>query len=134
LKITASKKDVLWSYVGYFFNLGVNIVLLPFILRYLSREELGIWYTFTGIYALVILVDFGFSTTFVRNLTYAWSGVQDLQEEGFALIEGGGNPNILYIEQFIRLQKSIILFVLSCFNNNGDGRFGIYPLHHKRYK
>jgi hypothetical protein len=112
LQINTNKKDVLWSYLGYFFNLGVNVVLLPVILRYLSREELGIWYTFTGIYSLVILVDFGFSTTFVRNLTYAWSGVQALQTEGFAVIEGGENPNI-HLYQIIYQTTKKILFYLS---------------------
>lgn len=82
MNINVTKNDFIWSYLGHFFNLGTNIILLPVILRILTPEEIGIWYTFASVYALVILIDFGFSTNLIRNLTYAWSGAKKLISEG----------------------------------------------------
>ena len=74
MKVVISKKDIVWSYAGQILYSGVNILLLPFILTLLSSSELGLWYTFTAIGSLAMLIDFGFSTTFTRNVAYAWSG------------------------------------------------------------
>jgi hypothetical protein len=114
LRISATKKDIIWSYLGYFFNLGVNVIILPFVLRFLNQEELGIWYTFTSVYSLVIMIDIGFSTTFVKNLTYAWSGAKELQSEGISQVSDKETVNIhLYAVIYQTTKK--ILFILSGF-------------------
>ena len=53
---------------------GINVILLPVILRYLNSAELGVWYTFTSLYGLAMLIDFGFQTIITRNISYLWSG------------------------------------------------------------
>ena len=49
MAVNIGKKDVIWSYLGYFFNLCTNIILMPFILRAVEGNELGLWYTFLSV-------------------------------------------------------------------------------------
>lgn len=76
------KKDVMWSYISLAMIQGVNIVLLPIILKYLNSAELGLWYTFTSLYGLAMLIDFGFQTVIARNISYIWSGAKSINSTG----------------------------------------------------
>ena len=40
------RKDVLWGYVSLLLVQGINVILLPVILKFLNSAELGVWYTF----------------------------------------------------------------------------------------
>ena len=59
-----------------------NFLLLPFLVRFLTADELGLWYVYLAIGGLVALFEFGFSPTFSRNITYLWSGARELKKEG----------------------------------------------------
>ena len=39
MNIKITTRDFFWSYLGYF-NVGVVVILLPFILKFLPAEEL----------------------------------------------------------------------------------------------
>lgn len=82
MEIKISKKDVIWGYVTMIFNYGSGLFTLPFILNMLSAEEVGMNYLMLTISNLVVLADFGFSQQFGRNITYVFSGVQQLQKKG----------------------------------------------------
>lgn len=77
-----NKKDIVWSYCSQIFQFGASIFVLPFVLKKLPSNELGVWYIFTSITALVNLLDFGFKSTFTRNVAYVFAGVDKLTEEG----------------------------------------------------
>lgn len=78
------KKDIVWSYTSTIFTIGAGVILLPFILRKMPQETVGVWNIFQTITALVTLLDFGFRPTFARNISYIFSGVKTLQKEGVA--------------------------------------------------
>jgi len=80
MKIT--RTDVLWNYIATFFKISSSLLLLPLILRKLPSEDVAIWTIFSSIAALVFLIDFGFNSSFSRNVTYIFSGVKSLQKEG----------------------------------------------------
>jgi len=80
MKIT--KTDVLWNYIATFFKISSTALLLPVILHKLPSEQVGIWTVFSSIAALVFLVDFGFNSSFSRNVTYIFSGVRSLKTVG----------------------------------------------------
>ena len=80
IKIT--NKDVIWSYLGFFLNIANGLIVLPFLLYYLSSKEIGLWYTFMSISAFVALLDFGFSPTLTRNVSYVWGGATKLNKIG----------------------------------------------------
>lgn len=98
------KKDVIWGYVSLFLVQGINIILLPFILVFLSEKELGLWYTFTSLYGLAMLIDFGFQATISRNVSYIWSGAENIKSTGY--IEAP-NYNKVKKEYFLTLLSSI---------------------------
>ena len=77
-----NKTDVIWNYVATFFKIASSAILLPLILRFLPSQEVGVWTIFSSISALVFLLDFGFHSSFVRNVTYVFSGIQSLEKEG----------------------------------------------------
>ena len=79
--IRAKREDFLWSYAAYLLSIGSNILILPFILYFLSPNEVGLWFTFLSIAMLANLVDFGFSPSILRNTSYIWSGAKELKKE-----------------------------------------------------
>lgn len=79
-KINVRRQDVIWVYVSRFLAIGVNVLLLPLIMKFLSDDELGLWYVFSSISQVVSLFDFGFSSTISRHMTYAWSGADKLKK------------------------------------------------------
>lgn len=80
--ISISKYDVIWSYIAKFFALATSIIVLPFVLRMLTAEEVGMNYLMATISSMVMLIDFGFGPQFGRNFSYVYSGVQSLQKQG----------------------------------------------------
>jgi len=82
MKIKVSKRDIIWSYIGVMFSIGSAFLKLPFILFFLTADELGLWYIFLAISGIVRLFDFGFTPTFARNIAYCWSGAEKLTKEG----------------------------------------------------
>lgn len=109
IKIT--KKDIIWNYAGSIINLGMNVFILPFVLRMLSTEELGLWYVFVSISSLVSLLDFGFSPSIMRNIIYAWSGATKLNKEGMPEIGLNNEPNYRLMLNLISASKKIYLLI-----------------------
>ncbi|PTF11687.1 hypothetical protein, partial [Staphylococcus devriesei] len=102
------KKDVLWGYISLLMVQGINVILLPVILRYLNSAELGVWYTFTSLYGLAMLIDFGFQTIITRNVSYLWSGAQSVKSVGFETVnEKNSKINIPYFIKVISAVKFI---------------------------
>lgn len=83
--VNIGKADVIWSYIGTFFRVSTNVILLPVLIYYLSAEELGLWYVYASITQLVVLFDFGFAPTFARNISYTWSGAANLKSESLVV-------------------------------------------------
>lgn len=82
-----TNKDVYWNYGATFLRFASPALLLPFILRILSPEKVGIWAIFMTITAFAGLLDFGFSSSFTRNVTYVFSGVKTLKKAGYETVE-----------------------------------------------
>lgn len=107
--LKTTKGDIIWNYAGSIFNIGMSVFILPFVLRTLSSEELGLWYIFGSIAALVSLLDFGFSPSIMRNILYAWSGATRLYKEGIPETNKDGIPNYSLVEALITASKRIYL-------------------------
>jgi O-antigen/teichoic acid export membrane protein len=111
MSISITKSDILWSYVGYAMSYGINLLLLPFMLRYLSRPELGLWYTFSAINYLVLLLDFGFMPTILRNASFAWDGTTTLIKEGLAPEASSGEPNFALLRTILQATRLVYLWI-----------------------
>lgn len=83
-------KDVIWNYVATFLQIASGIILLPFILKMMPPETIGIWTIFTTITSLIFLLDFGFNASFTRNISYIFSGVKELKQKGISITHENG--------------------------------------------
>ena len=83
------KQDVVWSYLATIFLIGAGVILLPFILHKMAAETVGIWNIFTVIIMLVNILDFGFSPSFARNVSYIFAGAKELRKEGVERVTDG---------------------------------------------
>lgn len=81
------KKDIAWNLVGTLMRVASGVILLPIVLRLLSKEDVGLWNIFLQIGALALLLDFGFQNAFGRNVTYIFSGVKELKAEGYTSVD-----------------------------------------------
>ena len=75
------KKDFAWTLIATFFKIGAGVLLFPFVLRMLPTETVGVWTIFTTIAQLTSIFDFGFNTSFARNISYVFSGVRELKKK-----------------------------------------------------
>lgn len=108
--IRIGKKDVIWSYIGTILSLCSNVIMLPFILHFLSEDEYGLWSIFQSIGGITVLFDFGFAVTFARNIAYSWSGASELRKEGGA-ITSGGEPDFVFLKKVLRTCRFIYLLI-----------------------
>lgn len=107
VKIT--KSDYIWSYIGYFFTLFTNVIILPFVMKLVPTKELGLWYTFLSVGQLVNIFDNTFTLSVSRNLTYAWSGILEIRAEGFDKeeLKGTDGPNYRLLISLVATCRAI---------------------------
>lgn len=123
MQITLTKKDIVWGYFGQFFSMASGVLVLPFILRLLTTEEIGMNYLMLTVGSMVSLFDFGFAPQFGRNISYIFSGVQVLLKEGVEINEGNKKEvNYRLLATMIKTSKYIykiisfiVLFVMLTF-------------------
>jgi len=103
MAIKASRKDILWGYLSFALMYGMNLLLLPIILRRLDVRELGLWYIFLSVNQLVMFLDFGFMPTVLRNASFCWAGAAVLAKEGFCGRDdhSQGRPNYELLKQVV---------------------------------
>lgn len=94
-EVKVTKTDIIWSYVAQFFNMGAGLIVLPLILHMLSPAEIAMNYLMLTVSSLIALLDFGFLPQFARNITYVFSGVPDLKQEGIFPVEEQINYGLL---------------------------------------
>ena len=99
--------QLIWSYFAFLINLGFGIILLPFLLKYLSVNELGLWYIFNAISSFVLLLDFGFSPSISRNISYAWGGAENLFKNGIDFTKNSTTPNFTLISKITIVSQKI---------------------------
>lgn len=110
-KINVRRQDLIWVYASRFLAIGINILLLPLIMRYLNDDELGLWYVFSSIAQVVNLFDFGFNSTIARHMTYAWSGAGNLEKNSVSKEYGKGTNSRLVSEIIVTCR--LVYFVIS---------------------
>jgi O-antigen/teichoic acid export membrane protein len=117
--INIGRKDVMWNYAATFLQVGVGVILLPFILRVFPRETVAIWTIFTTIIAFAGLLDFGFNPSFTRNVSYVVSGVKELKATGYNIVESHNSEidyslfkGLISAMKWFYARVSVILFAL----------------------
>ena len=67
------------------FRLASGLLLLPLLLNRLPEAELGMYYVFINLYALLPIIDFGFSVSIGRHVIL---GTQSVVFPGVSVAEG----------------------------------------------
>ena len=80
---------MLWNYAATIMRVLSGIIILPITLRLLPPEEMGLWAIFLSLTTITSLLDFGFASSFARNVTYVFSGVKELKANGYGEVEEG---------------------------------------------
>jgi len=81
------RKDLFWNYAATSMRILSGVIILPVILRMFPSEEVGIWGIFLSLMGITALLDFGFSNSFSRNITYVYSGAKELKVKGYSVAE-----------------------------------------------
>lgn len=113
-------KDIFWNYLATFLKIASSAILLPFILRMMSSETVGIWTIFATISSMVVLFDFGFNPSFSRNVTYIFSGVKELKVSGYSTVNSTDNlvvdygllKGLLLSMKWFYLRLALFFFIL----------------------
>lgn len=122
MEVKITKKDVIWGYLAQFLNIGAGILLLPFILKLLPTDLLGVWYIFLTISGFVQMLDFGFQPTFSRNVAYIFSGATELKPDGIEHNKQQlDTPNYVLLKSIIQTMRKfygyisigVVVFLLS---------------------
>lgn len=108
-EITIGKRTIVWSYFATALQIGSGILLFPIILRKLPSEIIGIWSIFTAITVFVNMLDFGFTPSFTRNITYIFSGVKSLRKSGICEEAHTSEINYLLLNNTIKAMKWLYL-------------------------
>lgn len=120
--IKVRRSDVFWGYLAQLFTIATGLLVLPLVLRLLTKEEIGFNYLMITLSGLVNLLDFGFSRQFSRNFSYVFGGIQKLQKEGFAAKENENISinyhlllNLIYSAKIVykRISTIALIFLLS---------------------
>lgn len=112
------RKEVIWSYLATFLQIGSGVILFPLILNIFSSEKVGVWSIFITIGSLVSLLEFGFTPSFTRNITYIISGVNKLVVKGISSKNLDSEINYALLGNTIKAMKwfysriAIIAFIL----------------------
>ena len=100
-------------------RLAMGVILLPLVLKVLPTAELGMYYVFLSLAALVPLVDFGFGPTIGRFVSYAMGGATTLMPEGVSETKANANPNydllhrlLITTQRLYRLLTLALLIIL----------------------
>lgn len=105
MKHTVKRKDVIWGYISQFLNIASSLLLLPFVLIYLSKEELGLWYVFTAMAGLIQLLEFGLLPTVSRFVSYVYSGATNIKYNEIPECKHGIVDNSLLNSVFYSAKK-----------------------------
>ncbi len=102
-----------WSFLATFLRVGANVFVLPFILRKVPSEQLGIWYIFGTIGGLAGLLDLGFEFTITRMTSYAWSGATRFIAFGIHQDDHQTDrePNLALLRELIATLKAYYFYV-----------------------
>lgn len=105
------KKDLLWGYLSQFLQYGAALLVLPLLLRKLTSAELGVWYVFMTISALVSMLDMGFTQTLARNVSYVMGGAKRLQKDGYEVVENAGEVDYGLFKAIIAASRRIFFLI-----------------------
>lgn len=97
-------KDILWILINKFWSTFKGPLTIYFIIKYLSPQQQGLWYTFISLGTLSIFAELGFTIIITQFVSHEYA---HLKEENGVLV-----GNITNIEKIISLIRFSVKFYL----------------------
>lgn len=113
VSIKTKRSDVIWSYIGSIVPMCSSFALLPFLIAFLSSDELGLWYVFLAVAVLAQLFEFGFSPAFARNIVYCLSGAKRLSKEGCESVSSDGEVDWHLFRTLLKVSRLLYAVIAS---------------------
>lgn len=110
MTIKLTRKDYIWNYIGIFLSLFGHILLTPFVVYFLDGDHYGLWGVFQSLAAITVIFDFGFTTTFSRNINYSWNGAERLEKTGVVYSQNR-EPNFLLMKKAMTACQRVFLII-----------------------
>lgn len=111
---SVQRSDLQWGYLAQALNVGSGLLLLPFVVRFLPAEQVGLWFVFITLGALAQLLEFGFQPTVARNTAYVYAGARSLSTVGIPTgLAQGEQPNANLLVELIAACRLIYRTVAS---------------------
>lgn len=99
------QKDVLWNYAASLLKISSSVLLFPLILSLMASDVFGILSLFITLSSLIFLLDFGFSPSFTRNVSYVFGGVTELKQEGITSVIKNNGIDTKLLEKLISTMR-----------------------------
>lgn len=90
-----SKRGLAWGFAAQIMSVGLWLVMLPVILRFMDRASVGVWFVFLSVSALVALLEMGFQYVLARNFSYVYAGAREVHAAGLQPGTGPLDPQLL---------------------------------------
>lgn len=110
MAVKLTNKDYIWSYIGVFLSLFSSIIMTPFVVYFLDGDQYGLWGVFQSLAAITALFDFGFATTFARNINYCWNGAARLEKTG-ATYATDSKANFYLMKKTMKACQTVFLII-----------------------
>jgi len=85
--------SVAWFWFFNALRLASGVLLLPLLVKLLPKPDFGMYYVFLSLAGVVPVLDFGFSVSIGRAVSYAMGGATELKPEGYVPAQQHGGPN-----------------------------------------
>jgi len=106
------------------------LILLPLAWRFLGDRDLGMYWLFLRLMEVTWVLDFGFSASLARFVSYAAAGARELQSEGVAPTQAGNPPNLPLLWQLVgtaqALYRRLSLLALVLLATGGSVAIGLH--------
>jgi len=109
-KLKPNNSDYLWGYAASFLSLASGLLILPVVLKYLNKDQVGLWFVFMSLASLAQLLDSGFQPTISRNIGYVLGGARALTHGKFnSFAIDSRLPSINLLQKLFDAAKSIYI-------------------------
>lgn len=113
------ESPVAWSWGFNTLRVASGLLLLPLLVRLLSKADLGMHYVLLSLGTLALMLDFGFSGAIWRAVCVALAGGKELRAEGLAPApEPGAQPNpellwdVLAVTRHVYVRLAVLALLL----------------------
>jgi O-antigen/teichoic acid export membrane protein len=90
---------------------GSGLVMLPFVVTKLPQAEIGLWYIYLTIQAIVYMLDFGITETFIRFFSYVFAGARELKHDFIPLKSGDDSMSSVLLSALLDTAHRVSLYI-----------------------